>query len=210
MTQEHLKRTLLPLGSLTKDRVREIAREKDLPVADKPVSQEICFIPDNNYGRFLQEYLPGQAKPGPFLNKKGQVVGEHRGIIFYTVGQRKGIGIASREPLYVIAIDRGNNSIIIGKKEEVFQDELTANKVNFIDGGKLEGPLKVEAKVRYRQQASPATVTPLGRGEFKVRFAQPQWAITPGQAVVFYLPPDGCSGKNGTVVGGGTIISQGR
>jgi tRNA-specific 2-thiouridylase len=208
MTQEQLKRTLMPLGNLVKDRVRKIAREKDLSVADKPESQEICFIPGNNYGEFLKEHIPEGARPGLFVNKEGKVIGEHQGIIFYTVGQRKGIGMAAKEPLYVIGIDKENNTIIIGKKEEAYGNELIAHNLNFIDRERLKAPLKVEAKIRYLQQASSATAIPLEEEKFKLKFDQPQWAITPGQAVVFYLP----AGKDGhdkdIVVGGGTIISR--
>jgi tRNA-specific 2-thiouridylase len=198
MTQEQLRQTLMPLGNLTKDQVREIAKEKDLPVANKPESQEICFIPDNNYREFLRKHIPEGAKPGFFINKEGKVIGEHQGIIFYTIGQRKGISIAVKEPLYVIAIDKKNNTITIGKKEEVYGDELIANNVNFIDRERLKAPIKVEAKIRYLQQASSATIIPLDREKFKVKFDQAQWAITPGQAVVFY--------DEDLLIGGGTIL----
>lgn len=216
MTQEQLKYTLMPLGNLTKERVRQIAREKGLPVANKPESQEICFIPDNNYGEFLKEYIPLEARPGPIINKEGKVIGEHRGIIFYTIGQRKGIGIAARESLYVTAIDKESNTIVIDKKEEVYGDELIANNVNFIDIEKLKTPIRIEAKIRYLHRCSPATIIPLSEDKVKVRFDHPQWAITPGQAVVFYqsvvhLPsPAGEAGaKQGNgdiVIGGGTIV----
>ena len=196
MTQEQLKRTLLPLGNLTKDRVRQIAKEKDLPVATKPESQEICFIPDNNYGEFLREYIP-EGKSGPIVNKEGKVIGEHQGIIFYTIGQRKGIGIAAKEALYVIAIDKENNTIVVGKEKDVYGNELIASDINFINE-KLKEPIRVEAKIRSLHQASSATVIPLNESKVQVKFDQPQWAITPGQAVVFY---DG-----DIVIGGGTII----
>ena len=199
MTQKQLKYTLMPLGNLTKERVRQIARKKDLAVADKPESQEICFISDNNYGEFLKEYISRGVRPGPIVNKQGKVIGEHRGIIFYTIGQRKGIGIAAREPLYVIAIDKQSNTIVVGKKDDAYGDELVANNANFIDIEKLKEPIRIEAKIRYLHQSSPATIIPLSRSNVKVRFNQPQWAITPGQAVVFY--------NRDVVVGGGTIAS---
>ncbi len=224
MTQEQLQHTLMPLGDLTKDRVKQIAKEKDLSVANRPESQEICFIPDNNYGDFLRKYIPAEGlpegtEPGPIVNKEGKVIGEHQGIIFYTIGQRKRIGVANKEPLYVITIDKENNTIVVGKKEEGYADELLADNLNFIDIEKLKTPIKVEAKIRYLHQPSAATVIPLGKdrvhpvkssditsGEFaigelfnrvKVKFEQPQWAITPGQAVVFYDKEE--------VIGGGTI-----
>jgi tRNA-specific 2-thiouridylase len=218
MTQEQLGHTLMPLGNLTKNRVRQIAREKDLPVADKPESQEICFIPNNNYGEFLNEYISLGAKPGPIVNNQGKVIGEHQGIIFYTIGQRKGIGIASREPLYVIAIKKEINTIVVGKKEEAYSYELVANNTNFIverltqplrAGAGLRTPIRVEAKIRYLHQSSPATVIPLSEEEIKVKFDRPQWAITPGQAVVFYLPA-GRQGNGDIVIGGGTIVSGGK
>ncbi len=197
LTQEQLQCTLLPLGELSKSRVRQIAQEKGLPVADKPESQEICFIPDNDYANFVREYMGGESRPGPILNKQGEVIGEHQGIIFYTVGQRKGIGIADKEPLYVISIDQENNTIVVGKKEDVYTAELIADNVNLIAIEKLQAALKVEAKVRYQHPPAGATVIPLDENRVRVKFAQPQWAVTPGQAVVFY--------NGDTVIGGGTI-----
>jgi len=197
MTQEQLKQTLMPIGNFTKDRVRQIAKEKDLPVANKSESQEICFIQDNDYGKFLKEYAHEKAKPGLIVNKEGEIIGEHKGIIFYTVGQRKRIGITSKEPLYVIALDRERNTVVVGKREDVYGDELIANDTNFIAMRELRDVIKVDAKIRYRHQASPATVVPLNKDKVQVKFEQPQWAITPGQAVVFY--------NGDIVVGGGTI-----
>jgi tRNA-specific 2-thiouridylase len=186
MAREYLGRVLMPLGELTKDRVRQIAGEKKLPAADKPESQEICFVRDNRYGEFLKKRLPGGATPGAILNKEGTVIGTHQGIIFYTIGQRRGIGIAGREPLYVTGIDKENNTITAGKKEEVYSDELTADNINFLYTEKLEEPIRVEAKIRYLHHASPAQVFPLGGDMVRVKFDRPQWAVTPGQAVVFY------------------------
>jgi len=197
MAQEQLKQTLMPLGNLTKDQVRQIAKEKDLTVANKPESQEICFIPDSDYGKFLREYIPAGIKPGPIINKEGKVIGEHRGIIFYTIGQRKGIGIAAREPLYVTSIDEKNNTIVVGKKDQIYGDELIAINVNFIDVEKLKTPIKIKAKIRYLHPTAPATITLLNKSKVKVKFDNPQWAITPGQAVVFYDEEE--------VIGGGTI-----
>jgi len=200
MTQEQLSHSLFPLGNLTKERVRRIAEELELPVSNKPESQEICFIPDNDYPRFLKEYIAEAARPGPVLDRRGNVLGEHRGIIFYTIGQRKGLGISSREPLYVVAINREANAIIVGSKEEICGIELTASELNWIAVEELERPIKVKAKIRYLHQEAQTVVTPLGENRAQVRFGEPQMAITPGQAVVFY---DG-----DTVLGGGTIEQE--
>jgi len=197
MTQEQLKHTLMPLGSFTKEQVRKIAKEKNLHVANSPESQEICFIPDNNYGEFVKEYIPGETKPGPITDKEGKVIGEHRGIVFYTIGQRKGMGIADKNPLYVIAIDKENNTIRAGKEKELYANELIADNMNFINIEKLETSIKVKAKIRYLHQPSQATVIPLNEGKVKVKFDSPQRAVTPGQAVVFYIEE--------AVVGGGWI-----
>ena len=200
MTQEQLRQTLMPLESLTKDQVREIAKEKDLPVANKPESQEICFIPDNNYGEFLGEYIPEVVKPGPIVNKDGKIIGKHRGIIFYTIGQRKGLGIAAKEPLYVIAIDKEKNIVVVGKQGELYADELIATEVNYIFGREFSGPIKVKARIRYNMPETQAIVTHLKDNRIHLKFAQPQWAIAPGQAVVFYA--------GDVVVGGGTILRE--
>ena len=187
--QKQLRHTLLPLGGFTKERVRAIAQEKGLPQAKGPESQDTCFIPD----------IPQARLPGPIVNKKGEVLGEHKGIIFYTIGQRKGIGIAAKQPLYVTSIDKDNNTIVVGKKDELLCDELLADNIHFIYLKKLKAPLKVEAKIRSLHPPACATVTPVNKGKVKVRFDRPQWAVTPGQAVVF------CRGD--IVLGGGRISS---
>ncbi|MCL0098383.1 tRNA 2-thiouridine(34) synthase MnmA [Dehalococcoidia bacterium] len=195
MTQDELKRTLMPLGNLTKKRVRQIAQEFNLPVAEKAESQDICFISDNDYPGFLESYM--MAKPGPIMDRKGNFLGEHRGIIHYTVGQRRGLGISAGEPLYVLAIDPDRNAVVVGSRSEVYGDELVAAEVNWISIEKPTRPIAVEAKIRYLHKQAEALVTPLGNGKAHVRFEQPQMAITPGQAVVFY--------QGDAVVGGGTI-----
>ncbi|MCL0041376.1 tRNA 2-thiouridine(34) synthase MnmA, partial [Dehalococcoidia bacterium] len=197
MTQDQLKHTLMPLGNLTKERVRQIARELNLVVAEKSESQEICFIPDNNYRRFLERHMPQLARPGQITDGEGNVLGEHRGIIHYTVGQRRGLGISAGEPLYVLAINPDRNVIVVGPREEVFESELVAAEVNWVSIEKPTQPIAVEAKIRYLHKQARALVTPLGDGKAHVRFEQPQMAITPGQAVVFY--------QGDAVVGGGTI-----
>ena len=197
MTQEQLSHSLFPLGNLTKERVRRMAEQLELPIANKPESQEICFIPDNDYPRFIKGYITDGVKPGPILDQQGNVLGEHQGIIFYTIGQRKGLGMSAREPLYVVAINREENAIIVGSKEEVCGTELTASGLNWIAMAVPECPVRVKAKIRYLHQEAQATVTPLGENEVQVKFEESQMALTPGQAVVFY---DG-----DRVLGGGSI-----
>ena len=198
MTQNQLRHALMPLGGFTKERARQIARELGLPVADKTESQEICFIPDDDYTRFLKEYMPQAAQPGPILDRDGNTLGEHRGILSYTVGQRKGLGISAREPLYVVAIDRERNAIIVGTKREVYGDELIAADLNWIAMEPPKQPIELKAKIRYRHREADAVITSLVNGDkAHVKFKQPQMAITPGQAIAFY--------HKDTVVGGGTI-----
>jgi tRNA-specific 2-thiouridylase len=202
LTQAQLNFTLFPLGGLTKATVRQIARELELPAAARPESQEICFIPGNDYAAFLQSYAPAAALPGPVLDTQGNVLGQHRGIMFYTVGQRKGLGIAAPAPLYVTAIDLASNAVIVGTKEQTYTDELVADNLNWISGSAPDYPLNVKARVRYRHPEAEAAVTPLDDTRVYVKFSAPQMAVTPGQSLVFY---DG-----DTVIGGGTIIKQGR
>lgn len=199
LRQRQLQHVLLPLGGLTKEKVRRIAGDKGLPAENRAESQEICFIPDNDYGNFLKGFMPKAAKPGPIVNKAGQVIGEHQGIIFYTIGQRKGIGIAAKEPLYVISINQKRNTIVVGKKQELFSKELIADKVNFIYIKELKSPLEVEVKVRYRHPAGRAKIFPLNKHKVKIKFDKPQPAITPGQYAVFY--------QGDLVIGAGTIVS---
>jgi tRNA-specific 2-thiouridylase len=199
ITQKQLRHTLLPIGNLTKEKVREIARELRLSVAAKSESQEICFIPDDDYPNFLRDYIPQAAKPGLILDEQGNILGRHQGILFYTIGQRKGLGISAREPLYVIAIEPERNAIVVGTKEKALGNELTASRLNWITTDKLTQSVAVKAKIRYRHQEAEATVTPIDEDRVYVKFKEPQMAITPGQAIVFY---DG-----DIVIGGGTIES---
>ena len=197
LTQEQLRHTRLPIGNFTKERVREIARELVPPVAAKPESQEICFIPDDDYPEFLKEYIPQAVTPGPILDEQGSILGKHRGILFYTIGQRKGLGISAEEPLYVIAIEPERNTIVVGSKQRVYGNELIAAKLNWITMAELKQPITVKAKIRYLHQEAEAEIAPLDVDRVHVKFKEPQMAITPGQAVVFY---DG-----DIVIGGGTI-----
>ena len=202
LNQEQLSRTLFPIGNLTKDKVRQIALELELPVADRPESQEICFIPDDDYPGFLENHVPGATASGPILDREGNMLGQHQGLIFYTVGQRKGLGIATAEPLYVTGIEPDRNAIVVGTKEQTYGTELVAGNLNWIAIDRPEHPVKVKARVRHRHPEAEATVTPLDKDSVYVKFSEPQMAITPGQSVVFY---DG-----DTVSGSGTIMRQGR
>ncbi|MCX7748048.1 MAG: tRNA 2-thiouridine(34) synthase MnmA [Clostridia bacterium] len=197
LTQEQLARTLMPIGDYTKERVREIAKEIGLSVATKPDSQEICFVEDNDYGRFIRENTDYKIKEGYFVDVHGNRLGKHKGIIYYTIGQRKGLGIAFGKPMYVIGINVDKNEVILGDDLEVFSKQLIARDLNFITIEKLENEMKVTAKIRYSAKEADATLIPLGQDKLKVLFDVPQRAITPGQSVVFY---DG-----DMVVGGGII-----
>ncbi len=197
ITQEQLGHVLLPIGNFAKGEVREIATKHELPVAAKPESQEICFIDDNDYPRFLQEYIPQAIKPGLVLDKEGRILGQHRGIPFYTIGQRKGLGISAKEPLYITGIDCESNVLVVGSKEEVYGDELIASELNWIAMEELKRPIEVKAKIRYLHEEAEAMVIPLDKDKVRVKFKELQMAITPGQAVVFY--------DDDTVIGGGTI-----
>ncbi|MBM3133577.1 MAG: tRNA 2-thiouridine(34) synthase MnmA, partial [Chloroflexi bacterium] len=197
LTQEQLRHSLMPLGNYTKERVRQIARDLALPVAEKAESQEICFVPDNDYRAFVRSRVPATAKPGPILDREGKTLGEHSGIINYTIGQRRGMGIAAARPLYVIAIDPERNAVIIGPQSAVYGRELTASDLNWIAIEAPSGPFRAQAKVRYLHREARAMVTPLEGGQVRVCFEEPQMAITPGQFVVFY----DCD----VVLGGGVI-----
>jgi len=197
MIQEQLENVLMPLGNYTKNEIRAIARDLDLPVMDRAESQEICFIPHSDYPEFLKEHIPEAANPGPILNTQGQILGEHRGILFYTVGQRKGLGISAKVPLYVIGIERGKNTIIAGTEDELYSDELKACKVSYTARNGPKEPVRLKVKIRYRHREAEARVYPVSENEVRVKFAQPQRAITPGQAAVFY--------DKDVVIGGGTI-----
>ncbi len=195
LSQEQLSNSLFPLGNHTKEEVRKMARDLELGIDDKPESQDF-FAGD--YSSLLGKV----ARPGPILNKEGEILGEHRGIPFYTIGQRKGLGISSKEPLYVTAIDQGKNVIVVGPKEEVYGDELVAMELNWIAIEELSRPVDLKAKIRYLHKEAEAMVIPRDEDKVHVKFKEPQMAITPGQAVVFY--------DDDTVIGGGTIERAGR
>lgn len=200
LTQQQIARTLLPLGNYNKSQVREIASDLGLSVAAKAESQEICFVADDNYRNFLREQAQ-DIQPGPFLNMKGEVIGTHQGIPFYTIGQRRGLGLAGGQRLYVINIDRQNNTITVGPEEGILGNELIASDINWILYDTITGTLDVEAQVRYNGSPSPAIIQILEDGRLHVRFHNPQRSITPGQAVVFY--------QEDYLVGGATIDCAG-
>jgi tRNA-specific 2-thiouridylase len=186
LSQDKLSKILMPLGEYTKSDIRIKAKELGLSVAEKPESQEICFITDNNYRRFIKEKAGNKIKPGPYLDTKGHVIGRHKGLPYYTVGQRKGLGLALGKPIYVIDIDPERNAIIIGDNEDLMRKSLISGENNFILFDRLDKPMEVMAKIRYKTMAAPAVISPLEDGRVKVDFQEPQRAITPGQAVVYY------------------------
>jgi tRNA-specific 2-thiouridylase len=196
LTQEQLSRTIFPLGTLTKGKVKEIAAELKLPVASSE-SREICFIPDNDYVHFLQRHVTSGMVSGVIKDMQGNVLGEHRGIINYTIGQRKRLGIAAAKPLYVVAIDSQSNTVVVGGREHIFNTEFMVSGVNWIAIPELSEPLTVRVKIRYLHPEAEAMVIPDAKDNVQVKFTEPQMAITPGQAAVFY--------EGDVVVGGGTI-----
>jgi tRNA-specific 2-thiouridylase len=202
LTQEQLACSLFPLGELTKEQVRAIARAKKLPVAEKPESQEICFVPSRNYREFIEAYLTEQGRtldepPGEIVSTAGRVLGEHRGLHHFTIGQRKGLGVALGTPLYVIEIDRARNRVVVGPDAELFRQRLVARAVNWIRPVAEGESINAHVKVRHKHTRAPARVEVRANGEAVVEFVAPQRAITPGQAAVFYAGDE--------VLGGGWI-----
>ncbi len=203
LTQEQLARTLFPLGGFTKPQVREQARAHGLALAAKPDSQEICFIPGGDYKQFIDAYLDEQGEPmpdssGDLVMANGEVAGRHGGIHNFTVGQRKGLGLASATPLYVLEIDPASRQVTVGGERELQRTEMRVRQLNWIAFDSLRGPMRVRAKIRHRHDAAWAVIEPGGEGEVRVIFEEPARAVTPGQAAVFY---DG-----DLVVGGGWIV----
>lgn len=190
LSQEQISKCIFPLGDYTKKEVRKIAKEMDLHIKEKKESQDF-FSGD------ISTLFEGKGIPGKILDKEGNVLGEHRGIQYYTIGQRRGLGIAKGKPLYVIKIDREDNLIIVGEKKDLFKNELLARKLNWVAIESLDGEIEVTAKIRYLHKEAKATLFPHGQDTVLVKFNEPQSAVTPGQAVVFY--------KNDVLVGGGTI-----
>ena len=197
MTQEKLRSTLFPLGGLTKKQVREIAIEHGFVNANKKDSQDICFVQDNDYAAFIRQRTGQECPKGRFIDVNGNDLGENRGIIHYTVGQRRGLGISYAEPLYVCSINAGSNSVIVGTQAYLYAKTLIARDINLIPVDRLDKSIRIRARVRYKQPEQAATVWQIGADALRVEFDEPQRAMTKGQAVVLY---DG-----DTVVGGGTI-----
>ena len=203
LTQEQLSRALFPLGDMEKDDVREIARDAGLYTADKPESQEICFVPDGKYSEFIDRFLQSEGRSeelpesGDIVNSAGEKVGEHSGIHRYTIGQRRGIGIAHEKPLYVTAIERARNRIIVGDAEDLDDSEFYVEGVNWISGREPSESVRATVRIRYRHDPAAAEIHPLDGGRARIVFDQPQRAITPGQAAIFYDTEE--------VLGGGWI-----
>ena len=200
LTQSQLAHTLMPVGDYTKEEIRKIAQEHYLPVAHKADSQDICFVPDGDYGAFLQREAPDRMPgPGNFVTQDGEILGTHKGITHYTVGQRKGLNLAMGHPVFVTGIRPETNEVVIGEGNDVFSDHLICRDVNWMAIDGLHGEEReVLAKIRYSHKGSSCTIRELPDGTVECQFKEPQRAITPGQAVVFY--------ENGCVVGGGTIL----
>ncbi len=199
MTQEELASTLFPIGGLKKTGVRALAAAHGFGNAKKPDSEDICFVPDGDYAGFLVRVLGIRAEPGNFIDRNGKVLGRHRGIIHYTIGQRKGLRLSFPEPKYVVKKDAENNTVLLGSSEELLSGGFSVRDANWISIANLKGPMRVGVKIRYSQSESPAVVYPEG-GKILVRFDRPQRAVTPGQSAVFY---DG-----DIVVGGGKIANR--
>jgi tRNA-specific 2-thiouridylase len=200
LTQEQLKRTLMPVGEYTKEEIRNIAEKISLRVANKPDSQEICFIPDNKYANFIEEYTGDKILPGNFVDINGKIIGKHNGIINYTIGQRKGLGLSLGKPAFVVEIRPDTNEVVIGDNKDVFAKGLIANNLTFMPFEKLEGEMELEAKIRYSHKPAKCKIKMRDNDTLECIFEEEQRAITPGQALVLY---DG-----EIVVGGGTIIKK--
>ena len=203
LTQEQLAHTLFPLGQMTKPEVRAVARQHGLRLAEKPDSQEICFVPGGDYKRFLAAYLEEQGEPAPetageLVAAGGEVIGRHEGIFQFTVGQRKGLGVSSPTPLYVLNIDSASHRVTVGADAELATRELHAQRVNWISVAALTAPMRVRVKIRHRHEPAWATLEPAGEDEVIACFDEPQRAVTPGQSAVFYDEEE--------VVGGGWIV----
>jgi len=200
LTQAQLSRARFPLGELTKPQVRALARSLGFATAEKPDSQDICFVRDRNKDGFLRKELQAEDEPGPITDMVGRVLGTHRGLLGYTIGQREGIGIAVGKPLYVVKLDQPNNRLIVGAREDLLSRTLVAERVNWVSIDPPEGPWRAQAKIRSRHEAAAATLASTSDGRTLVEFEEPQTAITPGQAVVFY--------DSELLLGGGWICNQ--
>ncbi len=199
MDQFRLSHTLFPLGSYEKEEIRAKARELGLPVAEKPESQDLCFAADGDYRGFLLRHAAGRIEPGEIVDTRGRILGRHRGLAFYTIGQRHGIEVQSIEPLYVVEMDRERNRLVVGTRDELGRQSLEAEDVNWIFGSPPSGSIEVQVKIRYRAEPRPAELLPKPGNRVEIRFREKLRGITPGQAAVFY---------QGDVCLGGGIISR--
>jgi tRNA-specific 2-thiouridylase len=200
LTQKHTRKALMPLGGKKKEQVIKKAQELNLRRVPGKESQEICFIPDNDYGNFIKKISPFGFTPGPILDTQGNILGEHQGFARFTIGQRRGLGIAVSYPLYVLDIDPKTNEIMVGPEKSLYKKTLTANEVNWISGNSLKSSLTVKAQIRYNHIPQKAVVRPKGSDLIQVEFEKPLRAVTPGQSVVFY--------EGEILLGGGTIIES--
>jgi tRNA-specific 2-thiouridylase len=198
MTRKHLARTIFPLGGMEKRETREIAARAGLATALRTESQEICFVGDDKYADFIRGVAPEAVSPGPIYDTSGRRLGEHKGIAFYTIGQRRGLGIASSHPLYVIRIDRKNNAVIVGPREEALVRAVNVGDLNWISGEAAAEEMRISAKIRSTMKDAPAVLIPVSGNTVRVEFDEPQWAPAPGQSAVFY---------DGEIVLGGGIIT---
>ncbi|WP_244833054.1 tRNA 2-thiouridine(34) synthase MnmA [Clostridium sp. BJN0001] len=199
LTQDQLSATLMPCGEYEKPEIREIAKKIGLAVHNKKDSEEICFISDNDHGKYIKSCKPDRVRPGNFVDKDGHILGRHKGIVYYTIGQRKGLGLSLGRPVFVTGINARTNEVVIGAEDDIFKDELIATDLNFIPFDNLEKEMNVKAKIRYSAKQADAVIKPYKNGSVHVKFLQKQRAITLGQSVVFY---------DGNIVVGGGIISK--
>ena len=201
LTQEQLSRTLMPVGDYEKDEIREIAKNFNLRVANKPDSQEICFVSDNDYASFVENEIGKKMPEGNFVTADGEILGKHKGILHYTIGQRKGLGIALGHPIFVTEIRPETNEVVIGENDDVFGYSLEADNLNAMAVEKFYDGMRAVGKIRYSHKGEHCTIKVLGEDRIRIDFDEKVRAITPGQAVVLY-------DESGLVLGGGTIIGR--
>ncbi|MBF0187718.1 MAG: tRNA 2-thiouridine(34) synthase MnmA [Magnetococcales bacterium] len=201
LTRNQMQRVLFPLGGLHKRETRAMAERFGLHLAEKRESQDVCFVPDGDYGAFFQQHGSGLVRPGPIVTRDGAVLGEHRGIVHYTIGQRRGLGVAVGEPLYVLEIRPEEETVVVGPEQGLFKQQLVLAEVNWLESEPIRVGRRLQAKIRYASAPEPAEITAHGHGEVTLRFDQPQRAVTPGQACVFY--------QGDRVLGGGWIQRRG-
>jgi tRNA-specific 2-thiouridylase len=186
LTQKQLASALFPVGGLEKNEVRRLAAERGLPTAEKAESQEICFVPDDDYAGFVERHAPEEDRSGPIVDRTGRLLGHHQGVHRFTVGQRKGLGVAARHPLYVLSLEASSRTVVAGPEADLETRRLTASDVNWLSIAPPTGPIRGAVKVRYRHAEAGATIHPLPGGRIEAEFDAPQRAVTPGQAAVFY------------------------